>query len=243
MQNPPLPLRRSPLAWAALATILILATMGLIAALGPPALVAIGALVALLVGFAICALPFAAVLGLVLLITRHHRASAPAMYAYPPYPLDPQPAAVPGRRPGRAAASPVRSRRRPDPAADLPPAVQGLVVKIHDKIAALRDPRQWQLVSPEDQIHIERIGGEYLPAILETFRSIPRGTEEWAVDPEGRRAVDLVEHQLRLLEQGLDAIAERVFKAGAAQLMAQQQFLEDRLGEGSPSELWIPPAS
>lgn len=91
-------------------------------------------------------------------------------------------------------------------------------------------------------MQLDRIVGEYLPAILNTYRGIPRGTEDWPIQDGGPSAVDAVEHQLRLLEQGLDAIADRVFKAGAAQLLAQQQFLQERLLEQGAGELQIPDA-
>ncbi|MGH7912049.1 MAG: hypothetical protein ACREOV_10025, partial [Candidatus Dormibacteraceae bacterium] len=98
---------------------------------------------------------------------------------------------------------------------------------------------QWGLLSPEDQMHVDRIIGEYLPAIVKTYHGVPRGTQDWPVKEGGPTVLDLVEHQLTLLERGLDAIADRVFKAGAAQLLAQQQFLQERLGDQSPSELTI----
>lgn len=209
------------------------------AAIVPAALHVLAVVIALLIGFAICALPFATVLGIVLLCTRGRRQVGPAMYAHP-YPPGPGLHDVRGPRPARppyGAMAP--GRPHTDPAADLPPRLQALLARIRDKAAALRDPRQWHLVHPEDQIQLDRIVGEYLPAILHTYRGIPRGAHEWPVTEGGPSAVDLVEQQLQLLEQGLDAIADRVFKAGAAQLLAQQQFLKERLGEGAPGELTI----
>ena len=211
------------------------------AALVPAALHALAIMVGLVIVFAICALPFATVIGIVLLVTGRHRRTAPAMYpnAYPAPGLhDPR-----GPRPVAQATPPygrfAPGRPRYDPAADLPPRLQALVARIRDKAAALRDPRQWHLVSPEDQIQLDRILGEYLPAILQTYFGIPRGAHDWPISDGGPSVVEAVEQQLILLEQGLDAIADRVFKAGAAQLLAQQQFLQDRLGEGPPGELSI----
>ena len=239
----------STLGWVALIVIALLVAMAAIAAIAPVILDALGVLLVLTVGLAICALPFATVLGIVLLVTRSHRRPAPAMYGYPPAPgLHPQrqtrpyaPGPEPGATTGPLYAAPVPpQRRRPaDPLADLPPQLRALVARIHDKAAALRDPRQWHLVPPEDQVHLDRILGEYLPAILNTYRGIPRGAQDWPVRDGGPSVLEVVEHQLRLIEQSLDAIAERVFKMGAAQLLAQQQFLEERLGEDPPGELTI----
>lgn len=243
MLDPSVPRRpvRSTVAWVALIGIICFAALAVIAALVPALLKAVAVLFGLLVGFAICALPFATVLGIVLLITRHRRATMPAMYAAPPYPLVPgvPPGAHAGVRRGVAARVPQRPRQ--DPAAGLPPELRARLATVRDKIAALREPGQWALVPPEDQVHIERIDGEYLPAILETFRGVPRGTQEWKVDGGGETVINVVERQLRLLEQSLDAIAERVFKSAAAQLLAQQQFLEQRLGEAAPDDLTISP--
>jgi hypothetical protein len=222
--------------------LLLLATV-VAAAIVPAALHALAIVMALLVGLAICALPFATVIGIVLLVTGRHRRTTPAMYAYP-YPPGP---GLQGPRPHHPAAPAARSPYGPgapappriDPAAELPARLQALVVRIRDKAAALRNPGQWHLVPPEDQVQLDRIMGEYLPAILNTYRGIPRGAQDWPVREGGPSVVDVVEHQLQLLEQGLDAIADRVFKAGAEQLLAQQQFLQDRLGDGPPGELTI----
>jgi hypothetical protein len=244
------------LGWVALLLIALLVVTAGVAAIAPLVLEGLGVLLGLMFGFAVLALPFATVVGIVLLITRSNRRTAPAMYGYPPspglqggpgpgsgpYPPAPQPPS-PAAGPLHGAPAPVpapaRSRRQPNSDADLQPRLQALLARIHDKAAALRDPRQWHLVPPEDQVHLDRVLGEYLPAILNTYRGIPRGAEDWPVRDGGPSVIDVVEHQLRLLEQSLDAIAERVFKTGAAQLLAQQQFLEDRLGEGPQGELTI----
>lgn len=233
----------STLARVAVIVFLALVATVIAAALVPAALHVLAIVIGLLIVFAICALPFATVVGIVLLVTNRHRHVAPAMHAYP-YAGGPglhgmrgPHAGVPAGRPPYGPIAP--GRPRTDPAADLPPRLQALVARIRDKAAALRDPRQENLVPPEDQIQIERIIGEYLPAILHTYWGIPRGAHDWPVSDGGPSVVDVVEQQLHLLEQGLDAIADRVFKAGAAQLLAQQQFLQDRLGEGSPGELTI----
>ncbi|MGH7910655.1 MAG: hypothetical protein ACREOV_02925, partial [Candidatus Dormibacteraceae bacterium] len=205
----------------ALIVVALLAATVAAATLVPTALQALGFMFALLVGFAICALPFAMVLGIVWMITRAARPARPAMYTYPPGPgLQGQRSSAPYPRAPRPPGPP---HGRLDPTSELPPRLQAIAARIHDKAAALRSPSQWGLLSPEDQMHVDRITGEYLPAIVKTFRSIPRGTQDWPVREDGPSAVDLVEHQLTLLERGLDAIADRVFKAGAAQLLAQQQ--------------------
>jgi hypothetical protein len=238
------------LGWVALIVVALLVVTAGVAAIAPLVLDALGVLLALVFGLAVCALPFATVVGIVLLITRSNRRTAPAMYGPPPapglqggpgprpYPQAPPPGA-PAGGPLYAAPAPAPPRRQSNPPAELPPRLQALVARIHDKAAALRDPRQWHLVPPEDQVHLDRVLSEYLPAILNTYRGIPRGAEDWPVRDGGPSVIDVVEHQLRLIEQSLDAIAERVFKMGAAQLLAQQQFLEERLGEGPPGELTI----
>ncbi len=236
------------LGWVALIVVALLIVTAGVAAIAPMVFEALGVLLFVAFGFAVLALPFATVVGIVLLITRSTRRTAPAVYGPPlgpglqggpaPYPPAPAPRA-PAAGPLHAGPTPPQPLRQTNPAADLPPRLQALLARIHDKAAALHDPRQWHLVPPEDQVHLDRVLGEYLPAILNTYRGIPRGAEDWPVRDGGPSVIDVVEHQLRLLEQSLDAIAERVFKMGAAQLLAQQQFLEDRLGEGPPGELTI----
>ena len=156
-----------------------------------------------------------------------------------------QPATAPARAtspapaPGSFVAQYARARELTT--SDLPPEIGGMVARICDKTAALRSPDQSGLLTVEDREHVERTLDEYLVHVLATYRALPKGSEQWQVEPEGETAIQLVLRQLHLLEESLDRIAQRVFQAGAAQLTAQQRFLEERLGERSPHDLGLPP--
>lgn len=211
---------------------MLLATVAA-AALVPAAVHALAFFLAMLVILAICALPFALIFGIVYLVTHSGRPAAPAFVA--PHPLGPAGPAAFGQAP-----HPGHAPRRPMVTpGGLPPRLQGIVARIHDKVGALRSPGQWPLLSPEDQLQVERVTDEYLPAVLGSYRSIPRGTQDWPVREGGPSVLEVIEHQLNLLDQSLDAVAERVFQAGAAHLLAQQQFLQERLGQHAPEELTI----
>jgi len=211
------------------AAILVANAPGVLAALLVVSLVLLA--VGLMLAFVgICSLPFVgfglAVYGLVnafrpntpladwapaRLVTRGHRAAQAA--------VNPAPGAAAG--------------------ADLPPGIAAMVERVRDRAAALRSPGQSELLSPEDQQHIDRTLNEYLPNCLATYRSLPAGSADWAAGPEGETAGQLVERQLGLLEESLDRIGQRVFQAGAAQLIAQQRFLEERLRPAAESDLHL----
>lgn len=135
----------------------------------------------------------------------------------------PAPAQAPGPAPPRAVPPP------PDSTVDLPPQVAEMVGRIRGKAAALRGQHQSTFLGPDDLHHIDSLLNEYLPGCLATYRALPQGSTAQPADPEGKSADQLVLEQLALLEQGLDQISRRVLRAGAAQLIAQQRFLEERL--------------
>ncbi|MBO0682909.1 MAG: hypothetical protein J2P45_07120 [Candidatus Dormibacteraeota bacterium] len=138
------------------------------------------------------------------------------------------PASAPARAPGLApprAAQPLPS----DSTAGLPPQVAEMVARIQAKAAALRGTNQSTFLGPDDQHHIDSLLNQYLPGCLATYRALPQGSTSQPADAEGKSADQLVMEQLALLEQGLDQISRRVLRAGAAQLIAQQRFLEERL--------------
>jgi hypothetical protein len=127
----------------------------------------------------------------------------------------------------------------PRSSADLPPEIAARVERIQDRAAALRSPGQSVFLSAEDQQHIDRTLNEYLPNCLATYQALPAGSADRAAGPEGETAGELVERQLGLLEESLDAIGQRVFQAGAAQLVAQQRFLEERLRPHQEADLHL----
>jgi hypothetical protein len=141
---------------------------------------------------------------------------------------DPRPAALP---PQRAAPSPISSQ------AELPAEVAAEVARVRDTAAALRSPAQAPFLTTEDQQHIDRTLHEYLPNCLATYQALPEGSADWPAEPGGETAVQLVKRQLRLLEESLERIRKTVFQAGAAQLVAQQHFLEERFRPDPRGEL------
>jgi hypothetical protein len=123
------------------------------------------------------------------------------------------------------------------PPAELPPGIAAKIARVRDRAAALRSPAQSVFLSPEDQQHVDRTLNEYLPNCLATYQALPRGSADWAAEPGGETAGQLVERQLVLLEENLDRIGQRIFHAGAAQLVAQHRFLEERLRPKAPGDL------
>jgi hypothetical protein len=126
-----------------------------------------------------------------------------------------------------AAPAPGHPAARPGPR-DLTPDLAAQVARIQEKGAALQSPDQQPYVSVADRHRVEETLGEYLPRILATYRAFPQGSDSWTIESEGATVHELVARQLAVLEESLDEIAQRVFRAGADHLLAQQRFLEER---------------
>jgi hypothetical protein len=121
------------------------------------------------------------------------------------------------------------------PAYPLPPSVLERIDRIRRKAAAL----EGSAGSPEDRYLVQSTLDDYLPRAVEAYRSLPPGSGEWPVTPDGRTGLRLLQDQLDLLERNLDEIAGHAWRDGAQRLLAHQRFLEERLGAGSTGDLDI----
>jgi hypothetical protein len=189
------------------AVVVLVNVPGILSALAVAGLVLL-AIAVLLAVVGVCALPFAGI-GL-------------AFYGLGKA-LRPNPPQAAGPPPRPAARRPLESP------SELPSEIAAQVARVRDRAAALRSPDQVAFLSVEDQQHIDRTLNEYLPNCLATFQALPMGSADWPAEPGGETAGQLVTRQLRLLEESLERIGKTVFQAGAAQLVAQQRFLEERL--------------
>jgi hypothetical protein len=118
----------------------------------------------------------------------------------------------------------------------LPPSVQERIDRIHRKAAALAE----RAGTSEDRYLVQRTLDDYLPEAVDAYLSLPPGSAERPVTPEGRTGLRLLEDQLDLLERSLDGITDHAWQRGAQRLLAHQRFLEERLGTGSAAELEVP---
>jgi hypothetical protein len=125
----------------------------------------------------------------------------------------------------------------PAPSTTLPPELGAAVARIRDKARALQAPEQSPLLSADDRQRIESMVGDFLPQALSTYQSLPKGSHDWELDGGGTTPRKVLEQHLKLIEDGLDQIARRVFEAGAAELMAQGRFLEETLRAHRSEEL------
>jgi hypothetical protein len=130
--------------------------------------------------------------------------------------------------PQAAQALPSQPAAAPSPA-ELPPEIAAQAARVRDRAIALRSADGARYLGAEDQDIIERTLSQYLPGCLATYQALPRSPTSQPMEAGGKTAEQLVADQLRLLEESLDRVAQRVFEVGAAQLVAQQRFLEERL--------------
>jgi len=118
----------------------------------------------------------------------------------------------------------------------LPTSVLERIDRINRKAAALAE----RAGSSEDRYLVQRTLDDYLPEAVDAYLSLPPGSAERPVTPEGRTGLQLLEDQLDLLERSLDGITDHAWQRGAQRLLAHQRFLEERLGAGSTAELEVP---
>jgi hypothetical protein len=118
----------------------------------------------------------------------------------------------------------------------LPPSVLERIERVRRKAAAL----EGSAGSPEDRYLVQSTLDDYLPGAVAAYRSLPPGSDDWPVTPDGRTGLRLLQDQLDLLERNLDEIAGNAWRDGARRLLAHQRFLEERLGVGSTGDLDIP---
>jgi hypothetical protein len=117
----------------------------------------------------------------------------------------------------------------------LPPSARERVDRILQKARALADSAG----SLEDRHLVQGTLDEYLPGAVEAYLSLPPGSAEWPVTPEGRTGLRLLEDQLDLLERNLDEIMGHAWQQGAQRLLAHERFLEQRFGSGLTEDLYI----
>jgi hypothetical protein len=118
----------------------------------------------------------------------------------------------------------------------LPPSAHDRVDRIIRKARALAG----SAASPRDQHLVQRTLDDYLPRAVDAYQSLPPGSAEWPVSPDGRTGLRLLEDQLDLLERNLDDIAGHAWRRGTQRLLAHERFLEERLGTKSSEDLDIP---
>jgi hypothetical protein len=221
----------------AVAAVAILAGIALLAGLR---WVVEGVFVVIAVAFviALCAIPLVllgfAVYGVAQLLKGRDGGGDHRVHASSPAPgPSPEPAPSPQPEAGRS------TPPTPTPSVTLPPELAAAVSRIRDKARALQSPEQSPLLQAEDRQRIESLINEFLPQALATYQSLPRGSHEWEVEAGGSTPRQVLERHLTLLEESLDAIARRVFEAGAAELVAQGKFLEETLRTPDAGDLHL----
>lgn len=125
----------------------------------------------------------------------------------------------------------------------LPPEIEVHARRIRQKAEGLNGAPQ--LLSTDDQYLVQEVLGEYLPQVLGTYESLPEvvlgaGVSDLAGnEPEGASAPQLLRAQLDLLDRSLDGVSRRAWQSAADSMRANQHFLEQRLGQGSASDLGV----
>jgi hypothetical protein len=126
-----------------------------------------------------------------------------------------------------------------DPYAGLPEELRVLADRIHGKATSLLGSGRFPTGSRNLHL-VRRTLDEYLPATLQSYLSVPPGSDERVAAPDGRTTIQVAHDQLTLLETKLDEVADDLWQADVQRLLANERFLEDHFGRREPDELKIP---
>ncbi len=118
---------------------------------------------------------------------------------------------------------------RPERAPTLPVDLQAKADRIRQKVdALLAHAERFPPYSP-DLYLVRQTGADYLPATVSAYLSLPEGAAERVVDATGKTAHQELGEQLDLLDAKLDEIAAHLHARELDPLLANRQFLEQRL--------------
>jgi hypothetical protein len=119
----------------------------------------------------------------------------------------------------------------------LPASVRLKVAQIRRKIDDLLKYADRFPAGSEVVYVLRRTSTDYLPSTLHAYLAMPPGSENLAVNAEGKTAWQVLWQQLRLMEAKLDEIAADLHRKNADKLIANGRFLEERFKQLGNSEL------
>lgn len=123
----------------------------------------------------------------------------------------------------------------------LPVDVQSTVARIRQRMLALV-PRAGEFpVGSVDLFILQRIAVDYLPTALAAYLALPPGSATRPMHGN-LTPLDLLRHQLWLVEVRIAEIAETVQRRDLDTLVAHGRFLEEQLGDPG-DDLRLPPTS
>lgn len=133
----------------------------------------------------------------------------------------------------------------PAPRAELPVPIQTQAQRIEGRARELLGRTGHGAIGQEDRALVQRALDDYLPQALKAFRALPPGSGQWAVTADGKTGAQMLQEQLDLIEQSLQQVEVRIWRSGAERMLAQQRFLEQRIGPApggdEDDELRLPP--
>ncbi|HEX4213362.1 MAG TPA: hypothetical protein VIA06_08575 [Candidatus Dormibacteraeota bacterium] len=115
----------------------------------------------------------------------------------------------------------------------LPPSVRLKVQQIRRKADGLMQYAKDFPVGSEELYVVQATTTDYLPATLQAYLRIPGGTENTPVTDDGKTPWQVLWEQLTLIEGKLDEMALNLQHRNSEQLVANGQFLRERLQQAS----------
>ncbi|HKF75894.1 MAG TPA: hypothetical protein VKF59_07105 [Candidatus Dormibacteraeota bacterium] len=123
----------------------------------------------------------------------------------------------------------------------LPVEVQSDVARIRQRILALVPRADEFPLGSVDLFLLQRIAVDYLPTAIAAYLALPPGAATRPVQGN-LTPLDLLRHQLWLVEVRIAGIAETAEHRDVDNLVAHGRFLEEQLGDPS-DDLSLPPTS
>lgn len=118
----------------------------------------------------------------------------------------------------------------------VPPEVIVRIQRIELTIRTEILPRldRLPLGSPELFL-VERTASDYLPTAVDTYLRLPDGFASAQPGAYGRSALEVLVHELDLIDSEIRLVAETVRRADMDRLLAHERFLADRFAAHDPS--------
>src|SRR5262245_48057147 len=93
---------------------------------------------------------------------------------------------------------------------ELPEATRATVKRIQSLVAALLDRASEFLPGSKDRYLVEQTRDRYLPEALGGYQALPAELKGGPITPDGRSGLQVLQHELELMEKRLVVIAEEL---------------------------------
>jgi hypothetical protein len=131
--------------------------------------------------------------------------------------------------PTQPGTGPVTGFDHPSLGPDLPQATREAVQHVHRSAVVLLARAGEFSPGSRDLYLVEQVRDRYLREALDEYHALSDEQRRGAITPDGRTGLQVLEHEIELMDARLEAIARDLELRRADDAMATERFLEDQL--------------